>query len=240
MNKLIRQFVKICAETLSISEPIYEFGSLQGAQGSFSDLRPFFPGKKYIGADMQDGLGVDVVLNLHDIDLPSNHAGTVLCLNTLEHVEFVKKAIEETYRILKPNGILVISSHMNFPIHGAPDDYWRFTPHGFKSLLKPFASSFVEFCGDRINPPFVIGIGFKGLVSENIIDKLTIKIKYWKIYGGRLSKRWKKLLLKLIPPAFLSLFLNIYKKIRGAYCEYCGITLKKNDEFCVECGRAQI
>ncbi|MBY8986543.1 MAG: hypothetical protein KGD65_15840, partial [Candidatus Lokiarchaeota archaeon] len=83
-------------------------------------------------------------------------------------------------------------------------------------------------------------IGFKGLISENIIDKLTIKINNWKIYGGRLSKRWKKLLLKLIPPAFLPLFLNIYKKIRGAYCEYCGITLKKNDEFCVECGRSQI
>lgn len=239
MMKIIRQFVKICAEVLPISEPIYEFGSFQGSQGSFLDLRPFFPDKKYIGADMQDGEGVDIVLNLHNIDLPSNHVETVLCLNTFEHVEFPRKAIEEIYRILKPNGIAVISSHMNFPIHGAPNDFWRFTPDGFRSLLKPFASSFVEFYGNYINPPFIIGIGFKGQISKDIIDKLIIKINHWKIHGGRLSKQWKKLLLKLIPPAFLTMFLNIYKKIRGAYCEYCGISLKKNDEFCVECRRPQ-
>ncbi|KKN10245.1 hypothetical protein LCGC14_1038590 [marine sediment metagenome] len=239
MIKLIRQFVEICAEILPISEPIYEFGSFQGSQGSFLDLRPFFPDKEYIGADMQDGLGVDIVLNLHDIDLPSDHVGTVLCLNTFEHVEFPRKAIEEIYRILKSNGILIISSHMNFPIHGAPNDYWRFTPDGFRSLLKTFDLSFVEFYGDHINPPFVIGIGFKGSISENIKNKLIIKIKHWKVYGGRLSKRWKKLLLKLIPPAFLTMFLNIYKRIRGAYCEYCGIKLKKTDKSCIECGRPQ-
>ena len=136
MRELIKQFVKICAETLPINEPIYEFGSLQVAgQEGFADLRPFFSVKKYVGADMRKGPGVDVLLNLHNIDLPSKSVGTALVLDTFEHVEYPRKAIDELYRILKPNGIIIISSVMNFPIHDHPADYWRFTPEAFKSLL---------------------------------------------------------------------------------------------------------
>ena len=44
MRELVREFVKIVAENLPISEPIVEFGSLQVSdQEGFADLRPFFP-----------------------------------------------------------------------------------------------------------------------------------------------------------------------------------------------------
>lgn len=162
MRELIKQFVKICAETLPISEPIYEFGSLQvPGQEGFADLRPLFPGKKYVGCDMREGPGVDKILNLHSIDIPSNSVGTVLILDTLEHVEFPHKALEEAYRILQPNGIVITSSVMNFPIHDYPYDYWRFTPQAFKSLLKPFSRVFVGFAGEEKFPHTVVGVGFK-------------------------------------------------------------------------------
>ncbi|MFQ5929050.1 MAG: methyltransferase domain-containing protein, partial [Acidobacteriota bacterium] len=102
MRESIKHFVKICAESLPISDPVYEFGSLQvPGQEDFADLRPLFPSKKYVGADMRDGPGVDTILDLHDINLPSESVGTVLMLDTLEHVEFPRKAVEEIYRILK-------------------------------------------------------------------------------------------------------------------------------------------
>jgi len=89
MRELIKEFVRICAEILPVSEPIYEFGSFQvPGQKGFADLRPIFPGKKYVGADLR-GVGVDVVLNLHEIDLPSESVGTVLILDTLERVEYL-------------------------------------------------------------------------------------------------------------------------------------------------------
>ena len=81
MRELIKQFVKICSETLPISDPIYEFGFLQVAgQEGFADLRPIFQVRKYIGCDMRRGPGVDRILNLHHIELPSESAGTVLIL----------------------------------------------------------------------------------------------------------------------------------------------------------------
>lgn len=183
MNILNKEFVKICTETFSISEPIYEFGSLQvPAQVGFADLRPLFPNKRYIGADMRSGPGVDAILNLHQIELPSRSVGTVLILNTLEHVEFPRKAIEESDRILKPEGILIITSHMNFPIHNYPHDYWRFTPEGFSSLLKPFASGFVGWAGKERFPHTVVGIGFKATkIQEDVMNQFLLRYGPWKI-----------------------------------------------------------
>ncbi len=212
MRESIRQFVKICAETLPISEPIYEFGFLQvEGQEGFADLRIFFNGKKYIGADMRAGLGVDIILNLHNIDIPSQSVGTVLILDTLEHVEFVRKAVEEAHRILKPNGILVISSLMNFPIHDYPYDYWRFTPEAFKSLLSPFSSSFVEFAGASNFPHTVVGIGVKGSIAQDTMDKFLQKAKFWKTHQG---DPFLVKVTRLIPPIVLPVLFTIYRKIR--------------------------
>lgn len=217
MREPIKEFVQIVADTLPILEPIYEFGALQvPGQEGFADLRPMFAGKEYVGCDMQEGPGVDRVLNLHNVDLPSETAGTALILETLEHVEFVRKATEEAYRILKPNGILVITSAMKLQIHGYPYDYWRFTPEAFKSLLKPFVSSFVDFAGAEEFPHFVVGIGFKGLVPENQMNDFVIKFKSWK-------KRWRWFESKslevyvksVIPPILLAVYRSIrYRKKR--------------------------
>lgn len=185
MRDSIKHFVKICAETLPVAEPIYEFGALQvPGQEGYADLRPFFPGKKYVGADMREGPGVDVILDLHKIELASESVGTVLTLDTLEHVEYVREAVEEMHRILKPKGIVMMSSVMFFPIHGYPYDYWRFTPEAFKSLLKPFESSFVDFAGSSNFPHTVVGVGCKGSISENAMGEFTKKIGSWKKFWG--------------------------------------------------------
>ncbi len=179
MRQSIKEFVSIAAAELPIHEPIYEFGSLQvPGQEGFADLRPLFPGREYIGADMRSGLGVDVQLDLHDVDLPAESAGTVLCLDTLEHVEYPHQALKEIYRILRPDGVAIISSVMNFPIHDYPQDYWRFTPEAFRSILKPFTGSFVGFAGDEAFPHTVVGVGFKSPVVH--LAQFLIRYGLWR------------------------------------------------------------
>ena len=197
MRELVKDFVKICAETLPVLEPVYEFGALQvPGQEGYADLRPFFKGKKYIGADMQEGPGVDVVLNLHNIELPPETAGTVLALDTLEHVEYVRKAVDEVYRILTPDGIFIATSVMNFRIHAWPHDYWRFTPEGFKSLLKPFAHSIIEFAGDKRFPHTVVGVGFKSPVEDKKLEEFYKRLKQWKDYWSVYAEKGLKGRLK--------------------------------------------
>jgi len=205
MRKNIKEFVSIVANTIQIKEPIYEFGSLQVAgQEGFADLRPLFPGKKYVGVDMREGRGVDKVLNLHDIDLPAECVGTILCLDTLEHVEYPHRALEEIYRVLEPYGIAIISSVMDFPIHDYPYDYWRFTPEAFRSLLKPFDSKFIGFVGKEEFPHSVVGIGFKGDTSPQLIE-FEEKFKPWKalqeVRAGLSVLEWIR---RLVTPPILS------------------------------------
>lgn len=177
MRAGIRQFVIIANETLPLRAPIYEFGAFQvPGQETLANLRPLFPGQEYIGADIEEGPGVDVILDLHDIDLPDGVAATVLSLDTLEHVEYPHTALEEIHRILDPKGIVLISSVMKFHIHYQPD-YWRFTPEGFKSLLKPFAHWWVGYAGSIGFPHTVIGLGFKGTCPPR--DEFEKRYETW-------------------------------------------------------------
>ena len=164
MQKHVRKFVGMVADTIPLSGPVYEFGSLQvNNNPSEEDFRTFFDDLEYVGCDFREGPGVDKRLDLHDIDLPDKTAGTVITMDTLEHVEYPRRAIDQIRRVLKDDGIVIISSVMNFPIHGYPNDYWRFTPEGFKSLLQIFNHSFVGNCGEGASfQQTIVGIGFKG------------------------------------------------------------------------------
>lgn len=201
MRELIRDFVKIVSENFVIDEPIYEFGSLQvPGQEGFADLRPFFPGKQYVGCDFREGTGVDKVLDLHAIDIPSESVGTVLCLETLEHVEFPKKAMEEVHRILKPGGITVISSVLNFPIHEFPADYWRFTPEGLNVLLSLFPVLSSYAAGKEIFPHTVVAVGFKSSldIPRGFEENMNQWKKRWKFENGNTIREYIKVFLPSI------------------------------------------
>lgn len=180
MRPMVKKFVGICSHVLSLQEPIYEFGSYQvpGHKG-FADLRSFFPNKKYVGADIRKGEGVDVIMDLNRTYLDAESVGTVLCLDTFEHVEFLREAVEEVHRILKPQGFFIVSSVMHCPIHDN-HDYWRFTPEGFESLLKPFISSFVDFIGNPRFPHTVVGVASKSLIPDSSKNEFMKQFKVLK------------------------------------------------------------
>lgn len=181
MRPAIIEFVKICSETLSLAEPIYEFGSLQvEGQEGFADIRPLFPGINYVGADLRPGRGVDVCLDIQNINLPHLSVGTILVLDTLEHVAEPRDALLEAHRVLKQSGTIIISSVLNFPIHNHPSDYWRFTTAGLHHLLKPFCTSFVSSSGDPNFPHTVIGIGWKSPITGNSLAGFHERFNHWK------------------------------------------------------------
>lgn len=59
----------------------------------------------------------------------------VLIDQTIEHVEAPLEMLKESWRVLKPGGRIIVTSPMMMQIHGAPDDYWRFTEGGLKIVL---------------------------------------------------------------------------------------------------------
>lgn len=170
MRDNVKAFVRDVVELFEAPEPVYEFGSLQVAgQEGYADLRPLFPEKAYVGCDLRQGIGVDRIEDLMRLSLDDGTVGTVLILDTLEHVENCHVAMQEVHRIVKPEGVVAISSVMLFPIHEYPSDYWRFTPEAFRLLLRPFQTALVSYEGKPEIPHTVFGVASKSRLSDEAV-----------------------------------------------------------------------
>jgi hypothetical protein len=47
--------------------------------------------------------------------------------------------VEQTWRVLRPGGIAIHTTVFCFPIHGAPSDFWRYTPDALRFLCRKFS-----------------------------------------------------------------------------------------------------
>ena len=136
MKEYVRKFVETVVRDTPGLDPVFEFGSFRTPkQDELANLRPLFEGRPYTGCDLREGLGVDRIEDLHHLKLENESVGTVLVMDTLEHVVNPFEALAELKRVLKPGGLLVASVPFYFPIHPSPSDFWRFTPECFRMLL---------------------------------------------------------------------------------------------------------
>ncbi|MHC5537897.1 methyltransferase domain-containing protein [Singulisphaera rosea] len=178
-----KAFCQLVAEHFDCPGPVYEFGSYQvEGQVEYADLRTLFAGKDYVGCDMRPGPGVDRVEDVSAITLPDGVAGTVLCIETFEHVFEVRRAFDEVYRILKPGGLFVITSPLNFRIHGYPDDYWRMTPNCLRRMMSTYDLRLTGFQGHYKFPHSVMGLGVKAPAAQGFAkkaDQLVAAYQAW-------------------------------------------------------------
>lgn len=109
-----------------------EVGSLN-VNGS---VRGFFRGP-YVGIDMQKGPGVDIVALASAIPFDDERFELVISTEMLEHDPAPWLSMPEMGRVLKKGGHLLLSARGNgWPLHGHPDDYWRFMPSAGDVLLE--------------------------------------------------------------------------------------------------------
>lgn len=59
----------------------------------------------------------------------------VLCFEVLEHVRDHRRALREFSRVLKSDGVLLMSIPFMYPVHDAPHDYQRLTEYGIRRDL---------------------------------------------------------------------------------------------------------
>ena len=73
---------------------------------------------------------VDILATAYHTGLAQDSIDTLLCTFVLEHLEYPQKAIHEMYRILKPNGHLLLSAPLFWHLHEEPRDFYRYTTYG--------------------------------------------------------------------------------------------------------------
>jgi SAM-dependent methyltransferase len=103
---------------------------------------------KHIGVDQTEsphGLdAVDIAGTAYDTGLPDNFADAVLSTEVLEHLEEPDAAVQEMHRILKPNGILILTVPLLWHVHEAPRDFYRYTQYGLRHLFEKGGFKIVE------------------------------------------------------------------------------------------------
>ena len=162
MNHFLHGVTRAIVETFELPQPILEIGAYQvEGQEAIANLRSLFPGKAYVGVDMRPGPGVDCVANVERLPQQSASVGTVLALNTFEHVRCFWRGLDEVYRVLRPDGVLVLSTPFHFRIHEFPHDYWRFTPAAYEALLERYPSKIIGWHGPRHRPANVWAVAFR-------------------------------------------------------------------------------
>jgi len=161
MNHFLRGVARATAEAFHLPGPVLEVGSFQVAgQEAIADLRPLFPGKGYLGIDSRPGPGVDQVADVETLPQADASVGTVLAMNTFEHVPRFWRGFAEIERVLRPDGVLLVSCPFYFHIHHHPGDYWRFTPEALDLLLDNYPLRILGWHGPRKRPLNVWAIAF--------------------------------------------------------------------------------
>src|SRR5262245_23623661 len=101
MNRFLSGVARAVSEAFELPAPVYEIGSYNvEGQESFANLRPLFAGKEFIGVDMRDGPGVDLVADVEKLPLPAQSVGTIIAMSTFEHVPRFWRGFEELHRVL--------------------------------------------------------------------------------------------------------------------------------------------
>lgn len=63
-------------------------------------------------------------------------ADSIISLSVMEHLCEPQTFLNESYRILKQEGVMVLQVPWQWHVHEAPHDYFRYTPYGLKYLFK--------------------------------------------------------------------------------------------------------
>ena len=137
MREAVVEYVKGAIRRFPFEEPILD--TCAGWEPNY--YQPLFPGKRYVKQDFQDydPPCIDIICDVSNMKPISDESfGLVLNLEALEHIAHPQQAIHEMYRVLRPEGLLILTTVMHFRIHPSPKDYWRFTPDGIELLLRHF------------------------------------------------------------------------------------------------------
>jgi SAM-dependent methyltransferase len=131
---------------------ILEVGS-RDVNGSVREIVGRFAPAEYVGVDIEEGPGVDQVCGVDELvsRFGPESFDAVLSTEMIEHVRDWRSAITQLKTVLRPGGILLITTRSKgFPYHDYPSDYWRFELDDMQRIFSDMSIEALE--GDPSEP----------------------------------------------------------------------------------------
>jgi SAM-dependent methyltransferase len=184
-----------------------------GAGGSYLKDRYGDFIKNWITSDYDIRAKVDIRLDGQSLPFKENLFDTIICIDVIEHVPNPQQMIGELVRVLKPGGVLILSTPFFFYLHESPNDFTRFSKFGLINLIKNNKMSVIDLkpTGGLIS---TLGI----LVTASIVH-IFFRFKYLCNFFLFINKYFQKLLEPL------DLFINK----NGKFSQGNFIISKKNN-----------
>lgn len=132
-RKRLEDFLSAAAQSIPKNALVLDAGAGEGY------YRAYFDQTKYQATDLckvEKAYGrITYISNLENIPIQDKAYDVVICTQVLEHLPNPQKVMGELYRVLKPGGLIWLSTPLFFPEHEAPYDFYRYTQFGLTHLL---------------------------------------------------------------------------------------------------------
>ena len=140
-----RHFREVLGEAGITSGRIAELG---GANNSFRERFPEFA-FEFLSLNEEDDPSVHYADITRCPHIPDASYDAVFSISVMEHVARPWAAAREIRRILKPGGVVYHAAPFSYFFHGAPMDFWRYTPDAMKQLFPDFECLYADFYGQN-------------------------------------------------------------------------------------------
>jgi len=125
----------------------------------------------YFCVDISASGNPHIIGDILALPFPNGIADAILCNAVLEHVHAPQQAVNELYRILKPQGRLLVGVPFLYPYHDRID-YYRFTEDGLRYLFRDFVDVTIMPYGDYFYATLSLLTGF-GSASMRFIAPIA-------------------------------------------------------------------
>jgi SAM-dependent methyltransferase len=127
------------------------------------------------------------------LPFPDASFDTVLNVQVLEHTPNPGILVQEMSRVLKPDGLLILTAPFEFRLHEEPHDFFRYTPHGLSALCleagleviyREQQGDLTTVIGHKINGYLALRVARLQAVAQSV-GKLghesasTPKVRWW-------------------------------------------------------------
>lgn len=140
--------------------------------------------KSHVGVDIEDGFydasHIDLVGTAYEVPVENGVADAIISSQVLEHLERPVDATKEAARILKKDGVMLLSFPFLYPMHAEPHDYSRITEFNIEKILSDEGFEILET--KRIGGFWYLAGIFTGIylqpINRGVLKKTKIAVAF--------------------------------------------------------------
>jgi SAM-dependent methyltransferase len=134
--------------------------------------------RRYVALDLPPNLLADVYAD--GMALPFGDAvfDTVLCNEVLEHVPEPSRLLAEIAHVLRPGGVLLLTTPQTWGLHLEPYDFYRYTKHGLCYLAEKSGLRVIE-----VAPTCGVWATLAQRLADTIVHCYAVGRSRWVIRG---------------------------------------------------------